>query len=232
MTSLTAADLELCSQVPMFHSLQSDELAWLLDGAMVQTYTENTLLFSQGDKADRFYIVMAGRVNLFALTERGDQSIIEVFDPVQSFAEAALFSSGRYPLNCEVVSGSRLLPVAGGVFMKRLSERRPLALRLLAGLADKRVMLIDEISELKSKSPVQRLATFLLTLAKNSPTTEQGAHVRLPITKAVLASRIGIAPESLSRALARLKGAGVESQGRELILTNLEALRAMVKDAD
>jgi len=224
---LSAADMDLCAQAPLFAALERSDLSALLDQAQTTAYAETGLLFSQGDKADRFFVVLAGRVNLFALTETGDQSVIEVFDAVATFAEAAMFSSGKFPLNCEVVAGSRLVHVPAGPFMRRLSENRQLAFHLLSGLSRWQVRMIHEITELKSKSPGQRLASFLLALAKNS---EGSAQLRLPITKAVLASRIGIAPESLSRALGRLKAVGVESHGREVVLTDLDALRRLVRE--
>ena len=48
--------------------------------------------------------------------------------------------------------------------------------------------------------------------------------------KSILASRIGIAPESLSRALNRLKAVGVETHGREVEITDLDALRRLVRE--
>lgn len=227
MAGLSANDLELCARAPLFAALNPTELNLLLEQAQAVAYPETQLLFSQGDASDRFFVVLEGRVNLFALTETGDQSIIEVFDAVATFAEAAMFSSGKFPLNCEVVAGSRLVHIPAGPFLKRLSENRKLAFHLLSGLSGWQLRLIHEITELKSKSPGQRLASFLLALAKEA---EGSAQVRLPITKAVLASRIGIAPESLSRALARLKSVGVESHGREVVLTDLEALRRLVRE--
>jgi CRP-like cAMP-binding protein len=220
-------DLELVARAPLFADISLADLAMLLDGAQSVHYPETTLLFSQGDKADRFFVIVAGRVDLFALTETGDQSIIEVFDAVTSFAEAAIFSSAVFPLNCEVVAGSRLVHVAAQPFLRRLSENRHLAVLLLGGLARWQKLLVREIAELKSKSPGQRLASFLVALAHGA---EGGAQVRLPLSKAVLASRIGIAPESLSRALARLKAVGVESRGREVVIGDLEALRRMVRE--
>lgn len=227
MAGLSATDLALCAQAPLFAALSAKDLSLLLEQAQPVAYGETGLLFSQGDAADRFFVVLEGRVNLFALTETGDQSIIEVFDAIATFAEAAIFSSAKFPLNCEVVSGSRLVHVPAGPFLKRLSENRQLAFHLMSGLARWQTRMIHEITELKSKSPGQRLASFLLALAKDQ---EGSAQVRLPITKAVLASRIGIAPESLSRALGRLKAVGVESHGREVVLTDLEALRRLVRE--
>lgn len=227
MAGLSATDLELCAQAPLFAALNTKDLSLLLEQAQAVAYPETGLLFSQGDASDRFFVVLEGRVNLFALTETGDQSIIEVFDPIATFAEAAMFSSGKFPLNCEMVAGSRLVHVPAGPFLKRLSENRQLAFHLMSGLSRWQMRMIHEITELKSKSPGQRLASFLLALAKEQ---EGSAQVRLPITKAVLASRIGIAPESLSRALGRLKAVGVESHGREVVLTDLDALRRLVRE--
>lgn len=211
----------------MFAALKPQELSFLLENAQAVSYAETQLLFSQGDDADHFFVVLDGRVNIFALTETGDQSIIEVFDGVSTFAEAAIFSSGKYPLNCEVLAGSRLVHIPSAPFLKRLGDNLRLGFHLLSGLSRWQMRMIHEIAELKGKSPGQRLASFLLALARDAG---DGVQVRLPITKAALASRIGIAPESLSRALARLKEVGVESHGREVVLTDLAALRRLVRE--
>lgn len=232
MSGLSAADLALCAQAPVFAELADADLRLLLEQAQCFAYGETGLLFSQGDVADRFFVVLAGRVNLFALTETGDQSIIEVFEAVSTFAEAAMFSSAKFPLNCEVLAGSRLVHVPAGPFIRTLSEQRRLAFHLMSGLSQWQMRLIREITDLKCKSPGQRLASFLLALAGQTGGDGDSAQIRLPITKVVLASRIGITPESLSRALVRLKAVGVESQGRELVLTDLSALRRLVRDED
>ncbi|ARJ67155.1 cAMP-binding protein [Magnetospirillum sp. ME-1] len=227
--ALSPAELELVAKAPLLAGLSPADLALLMDGAHSATYPETELLFSQGDKADRFFVLLEGRVNVFALTETGDQSIIEVFDPIVTFAEAAIFSSGIFPLNAEVMAGSKLVHVPAPLFLKRLADNRSLGLLLLGGLSQWQFRLVHEISELKSKSPGQRLATFLLALAAKAGADTAG-RVRLPLTKAVLASRIGIAPESLSRALNRLKAYGVETHGREVEITDIEALRRMVRE--
>ncbi len=228
MAGLAASDMEGVALAPLFAAMARPDLVGLMEGAQTVSYGETTLLFGEGDPADRFFVVLAGGVSLFALTEAGDQSIIETFEAVTTFAEAAIFSSAQFPLNCEVMAGSRLVHVPAGPFLRRLAENRRLAMLLLGGLADWQRRLIREISELKSKSPVQRLAAFLVALA---PAGGGSAQLRLPLTKAQLASRIGITPESLSRALGRLKAAGVESRGREVVITDLDVLRAAMRDS-
>jgi len=220
--SLGPDDLAQSARAPLLTGLGPDDLALLLSDARAVSYPEAAPLFTQGDPADRFFIVLAGRATLFLLTETGETSVIELFDPICSFAEAAILSSGRFPLHCEVSAGSRLVHIPAASFLRRLEERPVLGLTLLSGLARWRGRLADEIAGLKSRSPAQRLAAFLLGLA---PAGDGTGRVRLPLSKTVLASRIGIAPESLSRALARLRAHGVEARGREVILADIAALR-------
>lgn len=227
MLALTPDEMDMLCHAPLFAGIGRSELLPLLDGATVTDYPEAGLLFSQGDQADRFFLVLAGRVNLFALTEAGDQSVIEVFDRGWTFAEAAIFSSGRFPLNAEVTAGARLLHIPAQPFLKRLSEHRELAFKMLAALSRRQRRMLSEIADLKSKSPGQRLGAFLLSLTG----VEQGpATIGLPVTKTVLASRIGIAPESLSRAIGRLKAIGVESRGRDFIVADVSALRRFCEE--
>lgn len=207
---------------PMFSDLEEDAVEMLIEGSTVVEFPEAGLLFSKGDVADRFFVVLDGRIDLFALTEAGDESVIEVFDKGWSFAEAAMFASGRFPLNAQATAGTRLLQVPKEPFMRRLSENRPLALKVLAALSRWHGHLLHEIDELKRLSPVQRLAAHLLYLSG----AEEGAvGVRLPVSKSLLASRIGMAPESLSRAMVRLKSVGVEMKGREIVINDVAGLR-------
>ncbi|MBF0167557.1 MAG: helix-turn-helix domain-containing protein [Alphaproteobacteria bacterium] len=227
MSGLSPSDLDLASKAPLFSGVERADLAALLSGSNTVSYARQTLIFSQGDKADRFFIILDGQVNLYAMTKTGQQSIIEVFSAVTTFAEAAIFSPGEFPLNCEVLGGTRLIHVPAPSFLKHLSQNPHLAMILLKGLARWQARMTEEIAQIKSRSPAQRLASFLLTFA---PENTKQARLRLPLTKVTLASRIGIAPESLSRALARMKSVGVESRGRDIIITDREALRRFLHE--
>jgi CRP-like cAMP-binding protein len=227
MSGLSPAELDLVATAPLFSGIERADLAALLAGATTMSYPKTALLFSQGDKADRFFVVLAGQVNLFAMTKTGQQSIIEIFTAIATFAEAAIFLTGEFPLNCEVLGGTRLVHVPAAPFLNHLSQHPHLSMILLKGLARWQARMTTEIAEIKSRSPAQRLASFLLAF---SPKNEDANRVRLPLSKATLASRIGITPESLSRALSRMKSLGVESQGREIVIADRSALQRFLKE--
>jgi CRP-like cAMP-binding protein len=119
--------------------------------------------------------------------------------------------------------GTRLLEIAAQPFLRRLAERPGVSGKLLASLARWQRRLLAEIADLKGRSPVQRLGLFLLAAAR--PTESGEAEVRLPLTKAQLASRIGITPESLSRAAARLRPVGVTPLGSGFVIADPDKLR-------
>lgn len=230
MSSLSSSDLDLVATAPLFSGVERSDLAALLAQSQTAIYQKPVLLFNQGDKADRFFVVLAGQVNLFAMTKNGQQSIIEIFTPVATFAEAAIFQSGEFPLNCEVLGGTKLVHVPAPPFLNHLAQHPPLSMILLKSLSRWQSRMTAEIAEIKSRSPAQRLASFLLAFAAKGDDDEGDTKLRLPLAKATLASRIGITPESLSRALARMKHLGVESRGREIFIADIAALRRFLEE--
>jgi len=215
-------DLELVCKAPTFCELSKDEVARLMSNATVRRLPRNTLLFSQGDKADRFFMVLEGKVKLFTAMENGDQGVVEVIEPYHTFAEAAMFASGRFPVNAEIVEASRLVQVSNEPFFRELQENPNLTFKILATMSRRHRRLLRQISELKLKSPGQRLGSFLLSL---TDAQEGSAHVKLPFDKTLIASRVGMKPESLSRAMARLREIGVVCQRRDVDIADIGALR-------
>ena len=83
-------------------------------------------------------------------------------------------------------------------------------------------LLGDNYLELKTLSPLQRLARHLIGLAGK----DKGAvRIKLPYQRTVMAAAIGIAPENLSRAFQRLAALGVHSEGNVIAIEDLGKLR-------
>jgi CRP-like cAMP-binding protein len=224
---LGETDLDVVRRVPLFEGLEPDLVRTFVAEARATTFEARTLLFSQGDPADAFFVVLAGRVRLFVLTAEGRESVIEFVDPGQSFAEAAMFGSGRLPVYADVTAGTRLVRIPAPPILAGVTRDAALARKMLDSLARRQRRLIGRIGDLKLRSPGQRLAAALLALS----TVDFGtATVHLGMTKAGLASHIGITPESLSRAMARLRSVGVTCRGHEVTIADVSVLRHYCED--
>ena len=222
LAALSDHDTALLRAVPLFSELSDGEREALLRGLSVHTYPEDTLLFATGDPAQRFFVVLEGAVRLLMVTAAGDETIIDVVGPGSSFAEAAILADGRYPVQGEVFAGSRLVAIDGAGFLARIKQNPHLGLQLLGSLGRWQLRLTAELRQLKLQTPAQRLAWFLVTLTDR---VAGPVRVHLPYRKTLVASRIGITPESLSRGLARLARIGVHSHGDEVEIDDIAALR-------
>lgn len=220
-------DWDIVRRTALFSGLDRATLGALLTDAQIAAYPNDTLLFSRGDVSDRFFVVLDGTVRLLALDPNGRQAVIEVVQPGQSFAEAAVLGLGRFPVDAEATAGSRLLHVRRRSFVLQVEEHAGIGLRMLDGLARWERHLIAELADLKVRSPGQRLAALLLDRVG---ATDGPAVVTLTQSKAELAGLIGVTPESLSRALGRLQSLGVRAEGRQMTIADVERLRRFRDD--
>jgi CRP-like cAMP-binding protein len=214
------------SRVPLFSGLAADGLRALLADAWVQSFARNTMLFVQEDPASRLYVILDGWVKLFRTTEDGDESVIAVFGRGESFAEAAIFDAGIYPVSGAVVEDSRLLVVPATHFVQQLTEHGDYALPMMAAMSRHLHRMVNQVEQLTLKSSTERVAGFLIKLC---PEDADGATVRLPLDKALIAGRLGMQPETLSRSLAKLRKLGVESRGAEISIPDISALKQLSK---
>ncbi len=219
---LSDDDFLQLAPISIFAELPLEAVRRLIGGATARVFPRHTLLFSQGDPADRFYVILQGRVKLFVTTEEGAGN---------SFGEAAMFGTGKFPVNAEVVEKARLVSVPAGPLMGELDADKSLAFMMLAVMARRHRRFQKEISDLKVKSPGQRLGSFILSLVETEKDGHQGPiEAQLPFDKALIAARIGIKPESLSRALTRLRDIGVECLGRDVKIADIRRLQAFCEE--
>lgn len=209
-------------EMPLFSALDAAELQHLMAGAVPRRMDRGAFLFSEDTAADRFYILLDGRVKLFALLPDGRESVVEVVHPVSSFGEAAMMLDIPFPLNAEVIRDALLLCVHKEPFLAALAANHDLAFRMLMNLFNWRVRLLGEVRCLKDQPAWQRVIVMLLGLTQ---CPDGPATIELPFSKEVFASRIGIRRESLSRVLSTLRPHGVHSHGATFVVEDVALLR-------
>lgn len=225
-TGMSAVELQLVRKLPLFANLDASLLADLLADARPREVARGTVLFLQGDPADRFYVVLDGWVRLYRETPDGSEITIGLFARGESFAEAAVLTNGHFPVCAMVAEPGRLLLVPASSFLGALLADRGLCLNLMASMARRLQGFVRQIEALSRRSTVERLAAFLLKLAEG-----RSAPVRLalPLDKTLVAARLGMQPETLSRAFAKLRRLGVETNGPEVYIRDLDALRSLAE---
>ena len=223
------SDWLIVRSTPLFGTMPLEVAQSVIGVQAVRSYDKGITLFQQGEPAAAFYVVLDGWVKLYRNTPDGNEAVVGVFRRGETFAEAAMFVGGRYPVNAEVVIPSRLLRVDGAVLMRRIREQPELALAMLASASYHLKALVEQIEQIKILSAPQRIADFLIRLC---PVREGGCQIDLPYEKALIAGRLGMKPESLSRGLAKLRPLGVTVDREQVAIVDVNLLVRFVELSD
>jgi len=219
---LTSTDHELIRKTAILGGLGDDALTALLSDAVVKTPEHGEVLFVQGDPASAFFVVLDGWIKLYRMTVAGEEAVVGIFTRGQSFAEAAAFTAGMFPVSAECVTDARLLMFPSNRLFDRIRQSPELGLSMLASTSQHLHGLVHQIQQLKAHTGAQRLAEFMLALA---PVEEGACTIALPYDKALIAGHLGMKPESLSRAIARLREVGVTVKRNMATIHDVDRLR-------
>ncbi len=230
MVALEADDRKIVRAAGLFSGLPDDAVDIVLKNAHVLECRRGKMLFLRGAPAERFFLVLDGWVKVFRDTPDGEQTVIAIMKSGDTVAEAAVFLERDFPASAEVVDTSRILEIPAKPFLELLRGDRDLALKMIGALSMRLRHMVLHIEQLQARSTSQRLGEFLL----GQCAADKGSIVvRLPYDKTLVAARLGMKPESLSRALAKLRDCGVITRGHDVELTDIGKLRGycQVEDA-
>lgn len=227
-TSPAIADEELRLH-PFFAELDAADLAAMRDGVRRVRLAPGERLFEMGQRAERFWLVRSGRIKLYRIAPNGAEKVIEVMGPGQTFAEAVMFLTLReYPVNSEALTEAEVLGFDAERFLAVLRGSPETCLRVLGGLSLRLRRRIDEIEALSLQNSTLRVITWLLQHLPHEAGAGDGHLIRLEVQKKVLASRLSLQPETLSRVLHGLADRGVIAvEGPELRVLDAARLRAL-----
>jgi CRP-like cAMP-binding protein len=224
---LTEQHIEQIRQNYLFEQLTEAELKRVAEhGSLVELEAGETI-FSQGEPCHEFYLVQRGMIKLYRISVDGTEKVMDLVGPKQSFAEAVMFS-GNYPVHADALEPSTVFAFDCKDFMAQLRNNVELCFRLMSSMSRRLHGMINEIDQLTLHSGAQRLAQYLLEQVPEG--VVQSPCIRLLVPKLVIASRLGIQPETFSRIMARLRNEGmIETHHDTILLKDLGALRRLAE---
>lgn len=207
---MTLPATQVLRRTPLFMTLTEDDLRGVAAVAVPRKYGRKETVFREGDPADGFFVVQTGKVKVFKLSEEGKEQVLHVLEQGQSFAEAAIFEGGAYPAHAETLADSELLLLPKVAFIHLLERNPRLAVRMLASLSRWLRRMTDLVENLSLRDVESRLVFYLSEeLKSRGIPARDGVVLDLPVSKNVLASRLGTVPETFSRTLKKLQGEGL-----------------------
>ena len=221
-------DKATLKRIHLFDGMSDDEVDALRRSMRVRELGEGERLFDFGQPPTQFFYLESGQVKLFRNSAEGGEKVIEVIGARQTFAEAVMFMQRvkGYPVSAEAIAPSRVWAFDSATMVELLRGSADTCLNLLANLSIRLRHHVDEIERLTLHNATFRVVSFLLRQVPEG--TVSGTEVHLSMPKNVLASRLGVQPETFSRILGRLTKQGLVRVHRtDIVLQDLEGLRGL-----
>jgi len=170
----------------------------------VRRYPANAVLINEGDEADSLYIILSGRVKVFATSEAGKQVILNQHGPGEYVGELALDGGLRSasvmtlePTTCAVVNGAN--------WREFVAAHPAFAQHLILNLIQRVRRLTGSVKSLALDDVYTRIIALLFSLS-----VPEGERRIVPdkLTQQDIAEHVGASREMVSRVFKELVAGG------------------------
>ncbi len=214
------------ANLPLFKELAPEELDRIALGAREQHVARGEVVFRKGDPCEGFHMVIYGHIKLAFTSASGNEKVVELIGPGQSFGEALMFMEKPYVVYAQALADTLLLHIAKAVVFDEIEREPGFARRMIAGLSRRLHGLVSDLESYSLHSGIQRVIGYLLRAEPDGETAGTTVQLKLPTSKGIIASRLNLTPEHFSRILHELTEAGLLTvDGRTVTILDLERLR-------
>ena len=223
-------ELELKSirNIYLFEALDEKQFATVAATSRKINLAARQALFEAGQPAEEFYLLKKGQLKLFGISADGDEKVLEIIQPGETFAEAIMFLQKRaYPLYAEAIDECELCGFNMHTFIGVLQESTETCFHLMATMSRLLHARINDINNLSLHNATYRLLVFLLEQLPEEAVPLSAIHLSTP--KSIIASRLSIQPETFSRILKRLTRQGlIQVNNNDVTLLDVDGLKKLL----
>ncbi len=216
---------ETLQQHFLFSGLDKESFDLLATTVSAKTVAKGEVLFHRGDPARYFYFLDTGLIELNLIAATGEKKVLEVVGPGRTFGEAITFMQNKkYPVTAEALEDCVLCQIPNKAYIDLIYANPDACMRLLGSVCRHLHARVREIENLTIQNARSRLASYLLDHV--TETNEDEATVRVELPRHVIASRLSIKPETLSRLLRSMTDDGILTiEDRVIFVHSLARLR-------
>ncbi len=218
-------NLELIRSIPLFSQMEEENFQNMVRGGFVQNFPPNVNLLNVGETPDFFYIMVKGKVELYAGWEGHETTMAMLFNR-STFILAATVTDGPYLMSARTYGPSTIIMIPSENIREAMRADQALAQAVILEMSGIYRALVRNTKDLKLRNTIERVANYLLKVYKRNG---KQPSFRLSYEKRILASKLGMTPENFSRALGSMKDLGVSVQGEVVNIHEPEKLEKFAK---
>jgi CRP/FNR family transcriptional activator FtrB len=218
-------EIDQVKGMALFAGCDAQRIETLLRASFLQRFPAQVELVHESERPDFLHVVVEGQVEVFA-RYRERETTVAILERNQMFILAAVMTDKPYLKSARTLSPSRILMMPAEMVRALFDAEPAFAKAIAVELALAYRDAVKELKNQKLRSNLERLANWVIRTER-----EQGGYgfLELNFDKRVLASRLGMAPEVLSRSFAALAAYDVAVNGRRIVIGDREALTHLAR---
>lgn len=217
--SLPNLDESLLSGLPPFSRLTRGQIREILDLATPKRWDEGDVVFSAGQPADRFFLLLDGTIRVIRTTVHGEQIVPMHIPPGQLFGVAPALGHKAYPATATAAAETLTLCWRSHHWSDFVARYDGFATETWRVIGERMESLMERIEELSTRAVEQRVASVLLQMVNQSGRkTDDGIEITFPITRATIADMTGTTLHTVSRLLSAWEKDGIVLSTRKHIV--------------
>ena len=211
MSALT----DTLEDITLFRDLDEDDIQKVASQTVIRQFPKNTVVVSQGDETDSFYVILKGKVDVFLQNDKGKEIIINTMGVCEAFGELAPL--GGIPRQASIITteDSTFGIISRQVFMDTLLAKPTVSMQIIDLLIHRIQDLTEDVSSLALEDVYNRVVRILYKHAE----TVGEKLVTEKLTQQDIASRVGATREMVHRILKELKKGGyISIEGKHITI--------------
>src|SRR3954452_7274856 len=185
----------------------------------------------RGALLDGVHVVAAGTVKLALPASEGEQRVLRLVANGEPFGETTVLLGSPCLYDAYALTDVTVIVIPRTELLALFQRDRRFAGQLLLALAARSYALLRELEAATTQRGAQRLAGYLESLPGRA--SANGVHtVELPVSKTIVAARLGMKKETLSRLLHQFTADGIIGvMRREIAILDRARLSAAARQS-
>lgn len=192
--------------------------AMLSEGIQLRTYAPDELILREGERPRHLFGIVDGLVALGA-HHHERETTLSLAERGRCLLLQAVITDRVCLQSAKTITSATVLAIPAAKFRAAIAHDPGLTMATMRAVASDHRDTIRDLKNIRLRSNAERLANWILE------NTRDGGRLELAINKKILAERLGMTPESLSRSLRVLKPFGLVNHRNYLEVSDVALLR-------
>lgn len=214
----------LVPRLRIFWGVPAASLSPLTKQCLVLSVARGTNVVQRGARLPGVFALAYGSVKLSLRGDDAEERVVSLVSPGQTFGEAKALLGCASLCDAIALVDTKLIVIPSAAILSLMDREPRFARAMVFVLAERTLDLLGEL-ESATQRGAHRLAAYIVALADGN-----GDTVQLPVSKTLVAARLGVKKETLSRLLRSLETRGlITVERREVRILDRTGLAAVTR---